>query len=78
VEKQAKSYTSRVVLSRAKKENVERLSLQGERMIELKISIRMESDELPLIKEIKEVAKKHGVDVKNHFIYRTKTIGVDE
>lgn len=43
-------------------------------MREVKISIRMESDELPLIKEIKEVAKKHGVK-ENHFIYRTKVIG---
>lgn len=41
-------------------------------MIEIKISIRMQGDELPLIKEIKKVAEKHKVDVDNNFIYRTK------
>ena len=40
-------------------------------MKELKISIRLEGDEIPLIKELKEIAKKHGVK-ENHIIYRVK------
>lgn len=43
-------------------------------MIEVKISIRMDGDEIPLIQEIKNLAKKHGVK-ENHFIYRIKNIG---
>ena len=44
-------------------------------MKEVKISIRMDGDEIPLIKEIKNLAiKTHGVK-ENHFIYRIKNIG---
>lgn len=44
-------------------------------MKEVKISIRTEKDELPLIKKIKELAIKEGVN-ENQFIYRIKNVKI--
>ncbi len=43
-------------------------------MREVKVSIRIDGDELPLIAAIKEVAKKHKVNVEKNFIHKTKNV----